>query len=78
MNKKKMYFFSVVSFLIIIYLIFLFILYNFQRTLLYHPAENNYEGDKLTVAIEKVKILSIYFFPELKLQELKIMKLKQK
>ena len=56
MNKKKMYFFSVVSFLIIIYLIFLFILYNFQRSLLYHPMENNYSGDKLTVKIEKVKI----------------------
>ena len=53
-----MYFFSVVSFLIIIYLIFLFILYNFQRSLLYHPTENNYQGDKLTVEIEKVKILT--------------------
>ena len=58
MNKKKMYFFSVVSFLIIIYLIFLFILYNFQRSLLYHHTENNYQGDKLTVEIEKVKILT--------------------
>ena len=58
MNKKKMYFFSAVSFLIIIYLIFLFILYNFQRSLLYHPTENNYQGDKLTVEIEKVKILT--------------------
>ena len=53
-----MYFFSVVIFLIIIYLIFLFILYNFQRSLLYHPTENNYQGDKLTVEIEKVKILT--------------------
>ncbi len=58
MNKKKMYFFSVVSFLVIIYLIFLSILYNFQRSLLYHPTENNYQGDKLTVEIEKVKILT--------------------
>jgi uncharacterized protein len=30
--------------------------YLFQRNLLYHPTENNYSGDKLLVAIEKVKI----------------------
>ena len=32
------------------------ILFFFQRNLLYHPSENNYYGDQLTVSIDKVKI----------------------
>jgi uncharacterized protein len=40
----------------LIYLIILTITYLFQRNLLYHPAENNYSGDKISVSIEKVKI----------------------
>ena len=58
MNKKKMYILSILGVGIIIYLIFTFILYSFQRSLLYYPAENNYYGDELTVEIEKVKILT--------------------
>jgi len=58
MNKKKMYILSILGFGIVIYLIFTFILYSFQRSLLYHPAENNYYGDELIVEIEKVKILT--------------------
>ena len=45
--------------LLIIASIYFFILiatYIFQRNLLYHPGENNYFGDQLTVEIEKVKI----------------------
>jgi len=45
--------------LVIIVLIYFFIListYFFQRDLLYHPTENNYFGDELTVPIEKIKI----------------------
>ena len=48
-----------VKILLIIFIIYfssLIILYFFQRNLLYHPSENNYYGDKLTVSIEKVKI----------------------
>ena len=56
MNKKKMYVLSIAVFVITIYLIFTFILYYFQRSLMYHPTENNYYGDELTVKIEKVKI----------------------
>jgi len=56
MNKKKMYILSIVGFVIVIYLIITFILYNSQRSLLYYPSENNYFGDKLTVPIDKVKI----------------------
>jgi len=56
MNKKKMYIFSIVGFAIVIYLIITCVLYFFQSNLLYHPAENNYFGDKLTVSLDKVKI----------------------
>jgi len=38
------------------YLIFLIFLYFYQRNLLYHPNENNYSGDSLTVKVEEVKI----------------------
>jgi len=31
-------------------------MYTFQRNLLYHPKENNYFGDQLTVSVEKVII----------------------
>ena len=58
MNKKKMYISSIIGLVILIYLIFTFILFNFQRSLLYHPSENNYSGDKLIVPIDKVKILT--------------------
>ena len=56
MNKKKMYILSIVGLLILAYLIITLYLYSFQRNLLYHPMENNYFGDKITVPIEKVKI----------------------
>ena len=56
MNKKKMYSLSIVGLLVLIYLIITLILYNSQRSLLYHPSENNYSGDKLTVSIDKIKI----------------------
>lgn len=45
-----------VTIIIIIYFLFVGILFFFQRNLLYHPSENNYYGDQLTVSIDKVKI----------------------
>ena len=39
-----------------LYLFALVFLYFYQRNLLYHPNENNYSGDKISVKIEKVKI----------------------
>ncbi len=39
-----------------IYFLILISTYIFQRDLLYHPGENNYFGDSLTVKIEKIKI----------------------
>ena len=56
MNKKKMYILSIVGLVALIYLTITFILYNSQRSLLYHPTENNYSGDMLAVSIEKIKI----------------------
>ena len=50
--------FSIVGFVIIVYLIITFTLYIFQRNLLYHPAVNNYSGEKLIVPVEKIKILT--------------------
>ena len=40
----------------IAYLTLVFIIFIFQRNLLYHPNENNYFGDELKVKVEKVKI----------------------
>ena len=47
--------------ILIIFLVYFFILiflYFYQRNLLYHPNENNYSGDQLSVDIKKVKILT--------------------
>ena len=56
MNKKKMYNLFLISLVVLVYLFVTLGLYIFQRNLLYHPAENNYFGDRLTVNIEKIKI----------------------
>jgi len=58
MNKKKMYILSILGLVVLIYLTITFILYYSQRSLLYHPSENNYSGDKLIVPIDKIKILT--------------------
>ena len=42
--------------ILVIYFLALVFLYFYQRNLLYHPNENNYSGDKISVDIEKVKI----------------------
>ena len=41
-----------------LYLFVLVFLYFYQRNLLYHPNENNYSGDQISVDIKKVKIQS--------------------
>ena len=53
LKKKILQIFLVLFF---VYLIFLAFLYFYQRNLLYHPNENNYSGDNLTVKVEEVKI----------------------
>ena len=56
MNKKSMYNLFLVSLVVVVYLLVTFGLFIYQRSLLYHPVENNYYGDKLTVEVKKVKI----------------------
>ena len=50
------YFTTIILTFLLIYFFILFTTYFFQRSLLYHPKENNYFGDSLLVSIEKVKI----------------------
>ena len=54
--KRRNFFLEAVIGILVIYSSVLIILYIFQRSLMYHPDENNYFGDKLEVKIEKVKI----------------------
>ena len=49
---------QLILFIFFIYFLILVFLYFYQRNLLYHPSENNYSGDKISVNIEKVKILT--------------------
>ena len=53
---KMNYFAHILLIFVVIYFFVLISTYFFQRNLLYHPTENNYSGDQLTVSIEKVKI----------------------
>ena len=41
---------------IFVYILILIFLYFYQRNLMYHPNENNYSDDQITVNIKKVKI----------------------
>ena len=48
-----MLFFQIIIF---VYFLILVFLYFYQRNLLYHPNENNYSGDQISVPIKKVRI----------------------
>ena len=50
------YFTTILLIFILIYFFILVSAYIFQRSLLYHPTENNYSSDQILVSIEKVKI----------------------
>ena len=58
MNNKKMYILFLVILVSLVYFFASLGLYIFQRDLLYHPTENNYDFDKLTVNIQEVKIVT--------------------
>jgi len=57
-NNKRLgvYFLQIILIIIVIYLLAIAFLYFYQRNLLYHPNENNYSGDKISVDIKKIKI----------------------
>ncbi len=49
---------QLVLIILLLYFFVIVFLYFYQRNLLYHPNENNYSGDKISVEVEKVKILT--------------------
>ena len=58
LNKFRKKLTQFILILFFIYFSILVFLYFNQRNLLYHPNENNYSGDKISVEIKKVKILT--------------------
>ena len=58
LNKFRKKLTQIILILFFIYFLILVFLYFNQRNLLYHPNENNYSGDKISVEIKKVKILT--------------------
>jgi len=49
---------NILSILAVGYFVLIIFTYIFQRNLLYHPTENNYSGDKISVDVEKIKIIT--------------------
>ena len=58
LNNLKKKILQIFLILFFVYLILLAFIYFYQRNLLYHPNENNYSGDNLTVKVEKIKTLT--------------------
>jgi len=54
--KKMNYLITILLAFLTIYFLVIVLTYIFQRSLLYHPLENNYSSDKILVSIKKVKI----------------------
>ena len=55
-TKKMNYLTVILAVFLIIYFFIIILTYIFQRNLLYHPTENNYSGDILSVPVKKVNI----------------------
>ena len=58
LQKSRKNLLQLVLIIFFLYFLVLVFLYFFQRNLLYHPNENNYSDDKISVDIEKVEILT--------------------
>ena len=56
MYEKNMFIINILILVLVGYLLVTFVLYFFQRNLLYFPAVSNYFGEKLNIPVEKVKI----------------------
>jgi uncharacterized protein len=54
--KKMKYLIIILLTFSIIYFLIVVLMYIFQRNLLYHPTENNYSNDQLSVSVERIKI----------------------
>ena len=59
LKKYRKNFLQLILIIFFIYFLVLVFLYVYQRNLLYHPNENNYSGDEISVNIKKVKILTL-------------------
>ena len=53
---KMNYFINILLIFAFIYFLILVYTYIFQRNLLYHPSDNNYLKDEITVSVKKIKI----------------------
>ena len=56
--KRRNFYLEFIIGIIAIYVSVLILLFIFQRSLMYHPLENNYSGDRMEVEVEKVKIIT--------------------
>ena len=56
LNNLKQRILQIFLLLVSGYMLVLVVLFFYQRNLLYHPNENSYSGDSLTVKVEEVKI----------------------
>ena len=56
LKKFKKNLLQLILIIFFVYTLILVILYLYQRNLLYHPNENNYSDDNISVAIKKVRI----------------------
>ena len=54
--KRRNFLLELIIGIFAVYVLVLFLLFLFQRNLMYHPEENNYFNDSLEVEIQKVKI----------------------
>ncbi len=54
--KKMKYLIILLVTFSLIYFSIVILMYIFQRNLLYHPTENNYSNDQLSVSVERIKI----------------------
>ena len=54
--NRRNFLLEIIIGILVIYASVLIVLFIFQRNLMYHPNENNYFDDQLSVYIEKVKI----------------------
>ena len=50
------YLYLVLSSIVIAYIVLIIFIYFYQRNLLYHPSENNYQGDKIQFDYEEIYI----------------------
>jgi uncharacterized protein len=56
--KRRNFYLELIIGIIAIYVSVLILLFIFQRSLMYHPLENSYSGDRMEVEVEKVKIIT--------------------